>query len=790
MLSALAICFHATGCVIGHIRARATLSILCLAATALPAHAADVNVGLLRKHKSLASGVAAAKAGDRIFLDAGIYLDDSATINVPLTIEGNGAILRITKPLANRKGILVVNADLTVHRVTFEGAEVTDADGKNGAGIRHQTGNLTVEASSFVGNQNGILANPGDRNTVTITRSFFTGNGAGDGYTHGIYINAVARLIVSDSVFSGTRVGHDIKSRALITIVRDTVLDDGISGTPSYAIDMPNGGEAVIENVRITQGPRTSNNTMIAFGAEGKLHARSSLTVRGSAFINSASNATGINNFTTEAVTLIDNTFQGVGTRLRGAGETSQTVGILRQADVFSGRDGATQSFLRLHNTGSETGAVHVALYDGVSGARLTQWTSPPIPPNASPQFAIAAMEAAAQKPAQYTLVITSTMKGDVQHVLFRGTDGTLTNASTCETGVGRAHGSVANVHALRLGDGFPSTVVIHNSGPTAARAQLAVYDSSTGARLGTYATAPIPPEGQVNLTAPILEARIGETGAYHYTMAIENDFIGTLQHLVSNERAGVTTDMTTVCALRNETPATTTANTRMSAVFAAADGAAQSYLRFYNAGPQPGYSRVALFDASGTEVGQWRTPDVPPGASWQYSMAEVERSAAAAPGALYSVAIEPFMRGSVQHVLFRRADGTLTNLSTCESGTTITAQNLMNVHSSLFNDDYPSTVVVYNTGDSAVGATLTVRDARSGGALGSFTTQTIPSNGQLTLPVAEIESAADIGAADGPYYHYNISAAGFGGVIQHRVHNMRAGVTTDMTTVCALEAR
>ena len=39
-------------------------------------------------------------------------------------------------------------------------------------------------------------------------------------------------------------------------------------------------------------------------------------------------------------------------------------------------------------------------------------------------------------------------------------------------------------------------------------------------------------------------------SGMYHYNIKLENSFTGMLQHLVNNQRAGLTTDMTAVCAL------------------------------------------------------------------------------------------------------------------------------------------------------------------------------------------------------------------------------------------------
>lgn len=288
--------------------------------------AAVIKVGPEREHQTLSAGVAAADAGDRVVLDPGVYVDDVAIIDKPLVIEGagRGVVLRVTTPVANRKGILVVNADLTVRNVTFESAKVAVADGQNGAGIRHQAGRLVVDTCTFMNNQNGILANGNRSASVIVRRSSFVGNGAGDGYTHGIYVNAIAELDVSDSTFSGTNVGHNIKSRALRTVVTDTVLDDGVSGTPSYAIDLPNGGDVALTRLRIVQGPQTRNPSMIAYGAEGNLHRVNTLRVADSVFINRARGAVAINNFSTVTATLRDNVFQDVGQITKGLVKMSE----------------------------------------------------------------------------------------------------------------------------------------------------------------------------------------------------------------------------------------------------------------------------------------------------------------------------------------------------------------------------------------------------------------------------------------------------------------------------------
>ncbi|MDX2222455.1 MAG: right-handed parallel beta-helix repeat-containing protein [Rhodospirillaceae bacterium] len=271
-------------------------------------------------YASLSAAVAAASAGDNIRIAPGVYLNDFSTITIPLTIEGFGgvAVLEASIPIPNGKAILVTRADVTVRNVEFRGAKVPD---KNGAGIRAEVGDLIIQDSIFRDNENGILSASDPNMSVLIENSQFVDNGFGDGQSHGIYINRVESVIVRGSTFDGTRIGHDIKSRAANTVVTDNVLDDGVTGTTSYAIDVSNGGNATIVGNTITQGLNTDNRAMVAYGAEGLIYAMNSLLIANNTFVNTRPNAIGVNNFSTVSALLQDNTFTGVQTILVGPGE-------------------------------------------------------------------------------------------------------------------------------------------------------------------------------------------------------------------------------------------------------------------------------------------------------------------------------------------------------------------------------------------------------------------------------------------------------------------------------------
>lgn len=546
-------------------RLLAVSSLFCVLA-AHQALAADVNVGPSRTYKTLAAGVAAAKAGDRVLLDAGTYVDNTASTFVPLTIEGDGAgvTLRMTANLPNHKGILITGATTTVRNITFDGAKVAEDDGNNGAGIRAEGGSLTVDNCAFINNQNGMLVNAIPGATVTVSNSRFDGNGANDGYSHGMYINEVALLTVTGSTFSGTKGGHNVKSRALVSAVSDSMLDDGVTGTTSYALDFPNGGTVTVTNVKINQGTRSVNGAMIAYGAEGNLKTVNSLTVTDSTFTNvlRAPSAAGVYNYTSTPALLVNNDMEKVPIALRGAGEIrggKQSI-TQRTATVFANGQSAGQSYLRFYNNGDAPGTVTVTLRNPDTGALLAEWKSPFIAPQSAPQFDIPTLQAAATQafsiPPVYSLTIHADINGYFQHVLYRPQDGTLSNLSTCDSiPISIPLPRASSVHSSLLSAGFPSSIVFYNTGDIAASATVGIYDARTGNRLGTYKTPAIAPLGQITIGVATIEDAIGVTpsaGMYHYNIKLDAAFTGTMQHLVTNKSAGLITDMTTACPLNN----------------------------------------------------------------------------------------------------------------------------------------------------------------------------------------------------------------------------------------------
>jgi hypothetical protein len=757
--------------------------------------AAEINVGPDRSLKTLRAGVAAARPNDRVVLDSGVYVDDVVTIDKPLTIEGagRGATLRITKPISNRKGILVVNADLTIRKITFEGAFVTDADGKNGAGIRHQAGRLIVDTCVFNDNQNGILANANKDTTITIRRSAFSGNGAGDGYSHGIYINAVAHLLVSNSTFTGTKTGHNIKSRALKTTITDTILDDGVVGTPSYAIDLPNGGEVVLKGLRVTQGQRTSNSTMIAYGAEKSLHENSSLTITGSAFINRARNSTGVNNFTGITATLSDNTFENVGEITKGLVRMNKvSAPSLKEGAIFSGADPNARSYFRFHNTGAMPGSVAVRLHDGRDGRYLGTWRSPNISPNAAPQFSITTLEAAVgveDIPPTYSVTVDAAMTGTFQHVLYRAQNGVLTNLSTCSAGVTSAGTQIAGVHTSNLDNDYRSAIFIQNLGATPAAVKIGLYDARQGDRMGAYTSPELPVDSEFLVTVANLEAMAGVVPARdmaHWVLKIENEFSGSLQQVIANNGAAVLTDMTTVCNL-NEAAVDPTSTVGFGAVFPAPP-VVDSILRFHNTGVATAVAQVTIFDVvTGARLGQWESQPLAPNSSRQYAVSAIAPVTNEEGPMGYRLAVESGFTGFVQHLMWNGVGGVLTNLSACNGRTTASLRDASNLRASATEGEEVFLLVIYNSGAATASPSLDVFDARDGRALGRVTTAALSPAANITLTAVDIEAGLGLPPNSG-ISAFNVRLADeFDGTMQHLSVSTHSGAVSDMTTACAV---
>ncbi len=230
-----------------------------------------LRVGPHQPIQSISVAAASARDGDVVEIEAGDYHLDVAAVWTQdrLTIRAVGGAVRLFADgnSAEGKAIWVIRGgNIQIEGIGFLNARVAD---RNGAGIRFEQGNLWLRHCLFYASENGLLTSDNDQASLVIEDSEFGYDGAGDGYSHDLYVGKIKFLGVVGSYFHHANVGHLFKSRALTTVLLYSRLTDESGGRASYELDLPNGGMALVLGSVIQQGMDTENTTVISYGEEG-----------------------------------------------------------------------------------------------------------------------------------------------------------------------------------------------------------------------------------------------------------------------------------------------------------------------------------------------------------------------------------------------------------------------------------------------------------------------------------------------------------------------------------------
>ncbi|MCC7148970.1 MAG: T9SS type A sorting domain-containing protein [Saprospiraceae bacterium] len=216
--------------------------------------------------------------GDTVYIDPGVYDNDACKWNknklklIGIVGDNGRPVLRYEGYVPNDKGIWVFDNpgssdDIYIANLIFDGARVPDNKGKNGAGIRFQANNLTVENCLFRNCQTGILEGHGAVKTsnVIIRGCEFFDNGY-SGYEHHVYINASTDTLVIENCYlhRPRGEGNSIKTRAQNAYILYNFIDEE-DGNGSYEINIAQGGNNIIMGNVIVQGTSGGNHAIVGY---------------------------------------------------------------------------------------------------------------------------------------------------------------------------------------------------------------------------------------------------------------------------------------------------------------------------------------------------------------------------------------------------------------------------------------------------------------------------------------------------------------------------------------------
>jgi hypothetical protein len=279
----------------------------------MPAFGAVLTVGTGQKYTAPSQVAQIVRPGDTVRIVPGTYFDCAVWTTNNITIEGTAPGVILTDKTCQGKAIFVIHAnDVTVKNLTLQRARVPDG---NGAGIRAEGINLTIENTRFINNQDGILAGDNPASSIKIVGSDFDHNGAcSRACAHGIYVGHIALLRIENTRFFNTLVAHHIKSRAARTELVGNHIEDGPDGTASFEVDIPNGGALVMTGNVLQKGPKNENHTAaVIIGEEGVSQPTAELVFKNNIFTNDGPPTAFVDNITATPAQLIGNSFKGSG---------------------------------------------------------------------------------------------------------------------------------------------------------------------------------------------------------------------------------------------------------------------------------------------------------------------------------------------------------------------------------------------------------------------------------------------------------------------------------------------
>ena len=342
------------------------VSPLCLQASTL-------YVGSTETYKTPCAAIAVAVNGDTILIDPGTYTGDVCPVpQSNLTIAGrdpsNRPIINANGTASQSKGIYNLDGNnITVENLELENAAIASHLGGNGAGLRLEGSNYTIENCYIHNNQDGILENnvAGSQILIEYTEFAFNGatSGTSKGQTHNVYIGHAGQLTFQYNWSHDANYGHLLKTRASVNYILYNRLTEQ-NGTGSFEASAPNGGTTYFIGNLVQQGPNSQNQAMLDYLSEGtnSLNPGHDLYATSNTFVNQRTAGNifiQVGSTDTTPVLAQDNIFYGGGTL------------STQSSTVFSGNYVGDPSFVDVnnynYNLNAGSPAIGAATSEGVS---------------------------------------------------------------------------------------------------------------------------------------------------------------------------------------------------------------------------------------------------------------------------------------------------------------------------------------------------------------------------------------------------------------------------------------
>ncbi|HYZ24737.1 MAG TPA: right-handed parallel beta-helix repeat-containing protein, partial [Rhodopila sp.] len=263
--------------------------------------ARTIEVGPGRTFAVPSEAAAAARDGDTITIAPGTYYDCAVWRARALTIAASAPGVVITdKACAGKAAFIVLGDGVLIRGITFTRIRVEDG---NGAGIRAEGRDLTVQDSHFTNNQAGIISSAA-AGFLRVEGCSFNEIGSHESpQPRAIAAGAINTLHIAHSIFQHPRGGGFIAPSAQATELQDNRLSDE-AGSAASPLVRVQGGVVTVEGNTITVGaaPVERPGAILVYGDAQRV------AVRGNTLVEPSSQVPFLRNWSGAPATEADNT--------------------------------------------------------------------------------------------------------------------------------------------------------------------------------------------------------------------------------------------------------------------------------------------------------------------------------------------------------------------------------------------------------------------------------------------------------------------------------------------------